>query len=168
MFIVIHLLEVLVLAKLTSFFAFLTIGVLAQDNYYPERTKGVLEQAQKNASNQVLCGRIKIKKGALPEVYEWFNTLKMRKEELLEAFAHEGLWLESVFLEHTKEDDYLIYYTRQDDLEKVYRVLAEMALPIRLFHVECWKKYCEECTVLTPLFDLQRQPSCNPIPSGLK
>ena len=31
------------------------------ENYYPERTKGVLEQAQEKGSNQVLCGRIKIR-----------------------------------------------------------------------------------------------------------
>ncbi len=45
---------------------------------------------------------------------------------------------------------------RQDDIEKVYANLAKFQLPVRLFHVECWKKYCEECTVLEPIFDLQR------------
>ena len=127
------------------------------ETYYPERTKGVLEQAQEKASNQVLCGRIKIKDGALEDVYQWFDTLNSRKNELIYAFTHEGIWLESVFLEHAEDGDYLIYYARQDDLEKVYEVLAEMNLPIRLFHVECWKKCCEDCTVLTPLFDLQRE-----------
>lgn len=127
------------------------------DTYYPERTKGVLEQVQEKGSSQVLCGRIKIKEGALPEVYQWFDTLNTRKNELIYAFAHEGVWLESVFLEKAEDGNYLIYYTRQDDLEKVYAVLAQMNLPIRLFHVECWKNCCEECTVLTPLFDLQRK-----------
>jgi|JI9StandDraft_1071089.scaffolds.fasta_scaffold04881_2 hypothetical protein len=127
------------------------------ETYYSDRTKGVLQQAEKKGSSQVICGRIKIKEGALDKVYAWFNTLKERKEELLYAFSHEGIWLESVFLEETDDGDYLIYYTRQDDLEKVYRVLAEMQLPIRLFHVESWKNYCEACTVLEPLFDLYRK-----------
>jgi hypothetical protein len=126
------------------------------DNYYPERTKGVLEQAQEKGCNQVLCGRIKIKAGALEEVREWFKILTDRKDELLYAFSQEGVWLESVFLEHAQDGDYLIYYTRQDDLEKVYTTLGKLGLPIRLFHVECWKKHCEECIVLEPLFDLQR------------
>lgn len=126
------------------------------NHYYPERTQGVLEQAREKGSNQVLCGRIKIKAGALEEVYQWFKTLTERKEELLEAFSHEGVWLESVFLERAQDGEYLIYYTRQDDLEKVYTTLAQMGLPIRLFHVECWKKCCEECVVLEPLFDLKR------------
>lgn len=126
------------------------------ENYYPERTKGVLEQAQEKGSNQVLCGRIKIRPESLGHVYEWFKVLRERKEELLYAFSQEGVWIESVFLEHAKDGDYLIYYTRQDDLAKVYATLGQMGLPIRLFHVECWKKCCEECTVLEPLFDMKR------------
>lgn len=124
--------------------------------YYQNRTKNVLEQANEYNCKQYLCGRIKIKEGALSEVREWFAALKLRKEELLEAFTLEGVWLESVFLEHTPEGDYLVYYMRQDDLEKVYENLAKFQLPIRLFHVECWKKHLDECQVLEPLFDLAR------------
>ncbi len=129
---------------------------LSMNEYYETRTKGVLEQALEKGCSQVLCGRIKIKDGALKEVYHWFQTLKNRKKELLDAFSHEGVWLESVFLEHAKDGNYLIYYTRQNDLETVYAILGQLGLPIRLFHVECWKKCCEECIVLEPLFDLQR------------
>lgn len=141
--------------------ALLALPLFAQDdlttsNYYQSRTKGVLEQALEKGCNQVLCGRVKIKEGALGEVYKWFKTLTDRKSELLEAFAFEGVWLESVFLERTYEGDYLIYYTRQEDLEKVYATLAQMGLPIRLLHVEYWKTCCEECAVLEPLFDLRR------------
>ena len=50
------------------------------ENYYPERTKGVLEQAQEKGSNQVLCGRIKIKPEGLKDVYEWFKVLRERKD----------------------------------------------------------------------------------------
>lgn len=126
------------------------------NEYYENRTKGVLEQALEKGCNQVLCGRIKIKEGALDDVYDWFQTLKDRKDELIVAFTKESIWLESVFLEHAKDGDYLIYYSRQDDLAKVYEILGQLGLPIRLFHVECWKKCCEECIVLDPLFDLQR------------
>lgn len=128
-----------------------------EDEYYQTRTKGVLEQAHEKGCNRVLCGRIKIKEGAMQDVLLWFQTLKENKEALLEAFTKEGVWIESVFLEHAKDGDYLIYYTRQDDLEKLYSVLAQLQMPIRLFHVECWKKCCEECIVLDPLFDLQRE-----------
>jgi hypothetical protein len=123
--------------------------------YYPSRTKTVLDQALEKNSRQILCGRIKIKEGMLNEVRQWFQTLNNRKEELLEAFASEGVELESVFLENTAEGDFLIYYMRQDDIEKVYETLARLQLPVRLFHVECWKKYCDECIVLEPLFDLK-------------
>lgn len=127
------------------------------EEYYPERTQGVLEQALAKNSRKILCGRIKIKEGTLGEVREWFKHLNAHREELLEAFALEGVWLESVFLEHTPQGDYLIYSMRQEDIEKVYAALAQHELPIRLFHVECWKKCCEECVVLEPLFDLERK-----------
>lgn len=126
------------------------------DEYYPDRTKGVLEQAKAKGCDRFLCGRIKIKEGKLPEVYEWFNTLNARKAELIDAFRYEGVELETVFLERTKEGDFLIYYTRQESLEKVYTTLAKLGLPIRLLHVEYWQKCCEECMVLEPLFDLRR------------
>lgn len=141
-------------------FLLLALPLWAQEStmtdYYPSRTKSVLEQALEKNSRQVLCGRIKIKNGALPEVRQWFQTLNHRRAELLEAFELEGVKLESVFLEQTPEGDFLVYYMRQDDLEKVYENLARLKLPVRLFHVECWKQYCEECTVLEPLFDLSR------------
>jgi L-rhamnose mutarotase len=122
--------------------------------YYPSRTKTVLDQALEKNSRQILCGRIKIKEGMLDEVRQWFQTLNERKVELLEAFAAEGVELESVFLD--AERSFLIYYMRQEDLAKVYETLAKLQLPVRLFHVECWKKYCDECIVLEPLFDLKR------------
>lgn len=127
------------------------------DDYYPNRTKNVLEQALEKGCHQLLCGRIKIKEGSLGEVREWFKVLNARKQELLEAFALEGIWIESVFLEHAQDGDYLVYYMRQEDIAKVYEAIAKFELPIRLFHVEHWKKCCDECIVLEPLFDLQRQ-----------
>lgn len=127
------------------------------DHYYPNRTKTVLEQAEEFGCRKLLCGRIKIKEGQLQHVRAWFETLQQRQKELLEAFKAEGVHLESVFLEKAADGDYLIYYMRQNDLATVYQVLAQLQLPVRLFHVDCWKAYCEECVVLEPLFDLQLQ-----------
>ncbi|MCE5318188.1 MAG: DUF6176 family protein [Parachlamydia sp.] len=127
------------------------------DHYYPNRTKTVLEQAEEFGCQKLLCGRIKIKDGQLQHVRAWFKTLQQRQKELLEAFAAEGVHLESVFLEKAADGDHLIYYMRQNDLATVYQVLAQLQLPVRLFHVDCWKAYCEECLVLEPLFDLQLQ-----------
>lgn len=141
---------------LLTLLALNTMNVDLMDEYYPDRTKGVLEQARGKGCNTFLCGRIKIKEGKLDEVYAWFNTLNARKAELIEAFTQEGVELETVFLERTNEGDYLIYYTRQEDLEKVYTTLAKLGMPVRLFHVECWQKCCEACIVLEPLFDLKR------------
>lgn len=145
--------------KLLMLIVFCKIPVFGEQEmtgYYATRTKGVVAQALELNSRHVLCGRIKIKKGCLNEVRDWFATLNNNKEELLKAFALEGVWIESVFLEHTPEGDFLVYYMRQDDIEKAFENLAKFGLPTRLFHVECWKKYCEECIILEPIFDLKR------------
>ncbi len=73
------------------FFIFSAHADALLTEYYPARTKSVLEQALEKNSRQLLCGRIKIKDGALEEVRQWFQTLLKRKEELLEAFASEGV-----------------------------------------------------------------------------
>lgn len=129
---------------------------LLSDSYYPKRTQGVVEQAIEKGCQQFLCGRIKIKEGALEEVKTWFETLSNRKEELINAFTLEGVWIESIFLEHAQDGPYLIYYMRQNDIEKAFDALGKHGLPVRLFHVEHWKKCCEECLLLDPLFDLER------------
>jgi hypothetical protein len=137
----------------------LALPLFADDTmteYYPERTQTMVEQALEKNCSKVLCGRIKIKEGCVTEVRKWFKTLQERQNELIEAFTVEGVWLESVFLEHTKDADYLVYYMRQDDIEKVYEQLAKYQMPVRLFHIECCKNYLDECVVLDPLFDLQR------------
>lgn len=131
--------------------------------YYPERTQTVLEQVLAYNCRTIMCGRVKIKPGVLHEVRAWFETLKNSQSDLLEAFALEGVHVESVFLEHASDGDYLIYYMRQDDIEKVYEKLAQHQMPIRMFHVECWKKFCDGCTVLEPLFDLSRQNGADKI-----
>jgi hypothetical protein len=129
---------------------------LLKEEYYPARTKGVLEQAIEMGCQQFLCGRIKIKEGALAEVRNWFQVLTERKEELKEAFALEEVWVESIFLEHAQDGDYLIYYMRQNDLERAFAALGKFGLPVRLFHVDHWKNCCHECVLLEPLFDLER------------
>jgi len=137
--------------------ALLAHSALLTEEYYPSRTKGVLEQAVEKGCQQYLCGRIKIKEGSQEEVRHWFQVLNDRKDELIEAFALEEVWIESIFLEHAVDGDYLIYYMRQNDLEKAFTALGKFGLPIRLFHVDHWKKCCHECILLEPLFDLERQ-----------
>ncbi len=100
--------------------------------------------------HRVNCRRLKIKEGALDKVYAWFQALIERKDELYRAFEHEGIYLESVFLERGEDGDYLIYYSRHDHLDRAHTMVC---LPIRLFHFECQQKCTERGKELKILFD---------------
>ena len=105
---------------------------------------------------QVVCTRTKLKKGSLDAVRKWFQTLYDRKDELL-AFTEEGISLESVFLEKSGDDDFLLFYARSDDFEKTYKAILKALLPITVYHYSCWKSCCEDDSeTLEVLFDLER------------
>ncbi len=48
-------------------------------------------------TTNVICTRTKLKQSVVDEVRNWLNTLKSRKDEVLETFKEEGVWLESTF-----------------------------------------------------------------------
>lgn len=106
--------------------------------------------------HKVVCTRTKLKKGALESVRKWFQTLKERKDELL-AFTEEGISLESVFLEKSEDDYFLIFYARSNDFKKTYEAIQKAMLPITFYHYNCWQTYCEDSSdIMELLFDLER------------
>jgi hypothetical protein len=110
-----------------------------------------------NFGNQgVVCSRTKLKPGSLDGVREWFKTLKERQDELI-AFTEEGVSLESVFIEKSGDDYFLIFYIRSDDFKKTYEAIQKAMLPITVYHFNCWETYCEAGSeVLELMFDLKR------------
>ena len=104
----------------------------------------------------VVCSRTKLKSGSLDAVREWFRTLKERKEELI-AFTEEGVSLESVFIEKSGDDYFLIFYMRSENFKKTYEAIQKAMLPITVYHFNCWQTYCEDETeTLELIFDLER------------
>jgi Family of unknown function (DUF6176) len=80
------------------------------------------------------CWKIRLKPGALGRVREWADELRRRKEEVLETLRDEEVLVESVFLEHTAEADYLIYYMKASDLDRNHHVARESSRPIDVYH----------------------------------
>lgn len=111
---------------------------------------------------KVICTRTKLKKGVLQDVRHWLKTLNDCKDEVIETFRDEGVWVESAFLEKVGEDDYLVYYMRADDVQQAKAVCQKSSHPIDHFHRECWRKFADTTSVLELAFDLQREPSLKP------
>lgn len=64
------------------------------------------------------CAKIRIKEGMLPRVQEWKKYINDNREEVLQSLRQEGVFIESVFLERSGDDHYLIYYMKLRDHEK--------------------------------------------------
>lgn len=105
---------------------------------------------------ETVCFRIKLKDGSLDEVRKWFQTLKDREAEVLQTLENERAIFESVFLEKSGAEFYLIYYMKAENLTFAKEVFKKSKLPIDLYHKECREKFCEETEKLEQLFDVNR------------
>ena len=108
------------------------------------------------------CVRIRLKPGTLSRVREWAAELSRRKAEVLETLREEGVLVESVFLEHAADGDFLIYYMKAPDLERSFRVVRAPTHPIdayhRTFKEETWAS-SEQLELLVDLENLERNPT---------
>ena len=105
---------------------------------------------------EVVCVRIRLREGALPLVEAWAQTLRERREEVLETLAREGVTVESAFLERAADGDFLVYYMRARSLEEARRVGRELDLPIQAYHRGFKENAWGERTELRCLVDFER------------
>lgn len=102
------------------------------------------------------CVRIKLKENCLDEVEKWAKTLNNRKKEVIETMQREGIYIESVFLDHIGKDNYLIYYLRMENFEKAAKVIRHSEHEIDKYH-NIFKKNCWDTRVpLRKLIDISR------------
>jgi len=91
---------------------------------------------------QTRCVRIRLKAGNVDRAREWAAEINRRKAESLETLREEGVLVESVFLERTSEDDFLVYYMKAEDFNRANSVSRESMHPIDLYHrrfkAEAW------------------------------
>jgi len=105
------------------------------------------------------CVRIRLKPGTLGRVREWAAELSRRKAEALETLREEGVLMESVFLEHATDGDFLVYYMRAADFERSFRIARASTHPIdayhRAFKEETWAS-SEPLELLLDLENIER------------
>lgn len=76
------------------------------------------EERNFHKSFPVRCARIQLKRGALEPTREWFEIMEKERDELLAILEAQGVFVEAVFLDHIGEDDYLIYFMKEESREK--------------------------------------------------
>jgi len=128
---------------------------LRQASENPKPLGGIMLASEICKSSQVICTCSKIKDGHLEDVRGWFKKLQDRKDETLESFRNEGVWLESAFLQEQDGQYYLIYYMRAEDIDRAMAVFQASSLEIDWFHKQCWEQFTEQHEVLSPMFHLE-------------
>jgi hypothetical protein len=103
------------------------------------------------------CAKIKLKPGSLGRVREWAQALNQtRREEALATLRDEAVIIESYFLDHTAEGDYLIAFMKAESFEKSARAYAASPHAIDCYHQAFKESAWERVQPLELLVDLDR------------
>ncbi len=102
------------------------------------------------------CRKIKIKAGCTQKVLEWFKTVNSRLDEAYEAVRKEGIVIESIFMDKTKEGDFLIFYMKAENLLKANQIIRKSGRAIDKEALKMIESYAEEEKSLDNLLDLDR------------
>ena len=108
----------------------------------------------------VRCARIKLKRGALEPTRQWFQAMEDQKNTVLAILEAQGVFVEAVFLDHIGEDDYLIYFMKEESREKS-RAFHQSEHPLNQHFLSIghqdYKQKCWEGKVeLEPLLNMDR------------
>jgi hypothetical protein len=105
---------------------------------------------------KVRCVRIELKPGMVERAREWASAINARRFEALKTLEDEGVTIESVFLEHNSDGDFLIYYMRAHDFDASAKAASNSVHSIDEFH----QKFKEEAwaggSEIELLIDLER------------
>lgn len=99
---------------------------------------------------------IQLKVAMMDDVVAWQNQLNRRKHEAIETLQAEGVHVESWF--HVELDglDYLIAYTRADDIAKAHEISRKSQFAIDQVHQQ-FKSTWQKVIPASLLVDLHHQ-----------
>lgn len=99
------------------------------------------------------CSRTKLKDGSLERVRQWAAELRRRRDEVVATLRDEGTLVESVFLERTREGDYLIYYMKAKNLARAEEAYRRSTHEIDAYHLKFKEETWESRANLELLVD---------------
>ena len=95
--------------------------------------------------------RVRLKPGSLPRVRAWAMELNERRDEVLTTLVHEGVRIESVFL----DGETLVYYMRAESIDEAREVYAHSTHAIDAYHQRFKDETFESQTPLELLIDFE-------------
>lgn len=98
---------------------------------------------------------IQLKLESMANVEAWQKELNARKDEAMETLKAEGVFVESWFHVELEGKDYLIAYTRAEDIAKAQDIAKNSSFPIDAMH-KAFKQNWERSYKAKLLVDLER------------
>ncbi len=104
---------------------------------------------------QTFIKKYKIKKEFIENIYKWSHILTIRKDEVLETLKHEGVMIETAFLDKQGEDMYLVYFMKCKNIETAFKIFNSSQDPIDLYHKKVLRDSLDQGEVLEVLIDFE-------------
>lgn len=92
----------------------------------------------------VVLSKQQIADGKTERLEEWAREIREREEEAVETLREEGMHAETAFVEHTDEGDFLVYYMKADDIERVYEAYENSSHAIDREHKRVMREVLED------------------------
>ena len=108
-------------------------------------------------TGEAQCLRVRINPGQTSNVRDYFARLKQR-DDVAEVLRNEVVLIESVFLDAAPDGDYILFYTRAQNLKKSGEAFKRSTHPVdveaRAFMAEAWDML--SAAKLEMIFDVDR------------
>ena len=98
----------------------------------------------------IQCLKIRLKPDSLDKVKAWVKQFT-EMPEVSEALREESIHVESMFIEHTDEGEFLILYQRADDLQKANEFYAKTEHPANV----AMRSFVEETWIMDEIYGLE-------------
>jgi hypothetical protein len=105
---------------------------------------------------EIRAFRAKVKPDAIERVRAWAAEIKRRRQEAMETLRAETVLLESCFLEHAADGDYMVGIMIAQDFERASAVAASSTHAIDAYHKQFKRESLEPGETLELLVDLNR------------
>jgi len=91
----------------------------------------------------------------LERVREWARELQARTDEVLATLRDEGVVIESVFLDHDEQGDFLLYFMKARSLKAAAQTMRRSSDPVDQYHSQFKLDAWESRTPLELLIDFE-------------
>jgi len=82
----------------------------------------------------IVANLIELKPDSAADIEAWRNHIEAHRDEALQTLRNEGVAVESWFLFHLEDKDYLLAYMRADSIDRARKVAAQSTDALDVYH----------------------------------